>query len=77
ALPLATVRALPYVQTATVDDDMTTILTASAEDVVRELLMADPSLSGLEVAGAALEDAFLALTDGHDALEPALAGVQS
>lgn len=76
-LPLVHVRALRDVQAATMDDGVTEILTASAEDVVRELLLSDPSLSGLEVAGAALEDAFLALTDRYDAREPALAGAAS
>jgi ABC-2 type transport system ATP-binding protein len=39
------------------------IVTASeAETVVREMLLRDETLSDLEVAGPALEDAFLALT---------------
>jgi ABC-2 type transport system ATP-binding protein len=32
------------------------------EDVVREMLLRDVSLSNLEIASPALEDAFLALT---------------
>lgn len=76
AVSRAQVATWTGVQTVTVDDGVMEILTASAEDVVRQLLLADPSLSGLEVAGAALEDAFLALTDVHDA-EPAMAGVGS
>ena len=41
----------------------TVVVTASeAETVVREMLLRDETLSGLEVASPALEDAFLALT---------------
>ena len=38
------------------------LLAAMAEPVVRELLRRDEDLSDLEVTGAGLEDAFLALT---------------
>ncbi|HEY1991305.1 MAG TPA: ABC transporter ATP-binding protein [Gammaproteobacteria bacterium] len=38
------------------------ILASHAEPVVRELLLQDPDLSDLEVTGAGLEQAFLALT---------------
>ncbi len=38
------------------------IHTSRAEDVLRELLSRDLEVSGIEVAGAGLEDAFLALT---------------
>jgi hypothetical protein len=38
------------------------IHTSRAEDVLRELLSRDMEVSGIEVAGAGLEDAFLALT---------------
>jgi ABC-2 type transport system ATP-binding protein len=38
------------------------IHTSRAEEVLRELLSRDLELSGIEVAGAGLEDAFLALT---------------
>ena len=38
------------------------ILAARAEPVLRELLLQDPDLSDLEVSGAGLEQAFLALT---------------
>ncbi len=63
-LPLDQVRGLAHVQRAAADEQGTTILTAAAEDVVRALLRADPSLHDLEVSGASLEDAFLALTPG-------------
>jgi ABC-2 type transport system ATP-binding protein len=62
ALPLAAVRALPGVQSARALGDATEILCAAAEPVLRELLARDASLSGLEVGGAGLEDAFLAVT---------------
>jgi ABC-2 type transport system ATP-binding protein len=38
------------------------ILTNEAERVSRELLLSDPSLTGLEITGAGLEEAFLAVT---------------
>jgi ABC-2 type transport system ATP-binding protein len=40
------------------------LLTSDAEGVTRALLAADPALSGLEVTGAGLEEAFLTLTAG-------------
>ena len=44
------------------DGRVTEIAANDAERVVRELLRRDPDLSGLEVAGAGLEEAFLTLT---------------
>src|SRR5690606_32448466 len=38
------------------------LLTNAAEDTVRALLAADQSVTGLEVSGASLEEAFLAIT---------------
>jgi ABC-2 type transport system ATP-binding protein len=46
------------------DGDVAEILAAEAERLVAALLAADPHLTGLEVRGAGLEDAFLALTCG-------------
>lgn len=40
----------------------TSLLTSEAESVVRQLLTLDPTLTDLEVTGAGLEEAFLALT---------------
>lgn len=56
------VRALAGV--VDVHDDRGTMLihTSCPEDVLRELLNRDLDISGVEVAGAGLEDAFLALT---------------
>lgn len=44
------------------DRDAVEIRTSEAEPVIRQLLACDPALSGIEVASAGLEDAFLALT---------------
>ena len=41
------------------------LLTPQAEDTVRALLAADDKLTGLEVTGASLEEAFLAITNHH------------
>ena len=41
-----------------------------AETVVRELLLRDANLSGLEVTSAGLEEAFLALTQDNTASDP-------
>ena len=40
------------------------LLTGDAEGLARELLARDPSLAGLEITGAGLEEAFMALTGG-------------
>jgi ABC-2 type transport system ATP-binding protein len=53
---------IPNVTSVIENAGSTTITTQHAEQVVREMLLADPTLSGLEVASPALEDAFLALT---------------
>jgi ABC-2 type transport system ATP-binding protein len=53
---------IPSVTSVIETAGITTITTQHAEPVVREMLLADPTLSGLEVASPALEDAFLALT---------------
>jgi len=44
------------------DGQAVEVLCASAEPLVLELLRADPDARDLEVGGASLEDAFLALT---------------
>ena len=43
-------------------DGFVTVTAHNAEVVVREMLLRDGALSGLEIASPALEDAFLALT---------------
>ena len=63
ALSLEQVRAIGGVSHVERAGAATTLLTGSAEAVVAELLRLDPSLTDLEVTGAGLEEAFLALTD--------------
>jgi ABC-2 type transport system ATP-binding protein len=63
ALTRHEVENLPGVNTVRVDGASMEILAANPENIVRILLNHDPELSGLEVTGAALEDAFLALTE--------------
>jgi ABC-2 type transport system ATP-binding protein len=61
-LNVGSIRGLPGV--ADVQDDRGTMVIHASrpENVLRELLNRDPDISGIEVAGAGLEDAFLALT---------------
>jgi ABC-2 type transport system ATP-binding protein len=56
------VRALPFVSTVDTDGDALLIGTPASDAVIRELLMRDPSLAGIEITNAGLEEAFLALT---------------
>ncbi len=53
---------LPGVTSVERSGDDVVVMTPRAEDVVREMLLRDATLSGLEIASPALEDAFLALT---------------
>ena len=61
-VPVEEVAFLPGVREARRRGEDLEILTLTAEPVVRELLARDAGLSGLEVRGAGLEDAFLSLT---------------
>jgi ABC-2 type transport system ATP-binding protein len=61
----AWLRTLPSVSTVEQDREAVVIQAEQAEPVVREMLNRDPELSGLEIASAGLEEAFLALT-GED-----------
>ena len=56
------IRALAGVVDVQDDRGTMVIQTSRPEDVLRELLNRDLDVSGIEVAGAGLEDAFLALT---------------
>jgi ABC-2 type transport system ATP-binding protein len=49
----------------TEDRDTVVVTAVLAEDVVREMLLRDETLSHLEIASPALEDAFLELTASH------------
>ena len=61
-LPLAGISAWPEVVAARREGTATEIVATAAEPVVARLLAGDPRLSALEVGGAGLEEAFLALT---------------
>ena len=65
----AEVLAMCGARSARQDGAALEILTGNAEPLVRELLARDPSLTGLEVGGAGLEEAFLALTSPGDFAE--------
>ena len=62
SLSVKTLRQISGVTEVKEDRDAVEIHAAEAEPVVRELLGRDAKLSGLEVASAGLEEAFLALT---------------
>jgi ABC-2 type transport system ATP-binding protein len=62
ALPPDVIQSMSGVQSVRRDGAATEILTSEAERVTRELLLRDGALSGLEVTGAGLEEAFLTLT---------------
>ncbi len=65
-LSLAALRRIPGVAEVREDREAVEIHTSQAESVVRELLAQDAGLSGLEVASAGLEEAFLALTQDNN-----------
>jgi ABC-2 type transport system ATP-binding protein len=56
--------ALPSVTNVEFDDRNVAVAASDAEGVLREMLLRDETISGLEVTSPALEDAFLALTKG-------------
>ncbi len=56
-------QGIPGIRRIEEIDGILEILTPRAEPIVRELLMRDADLADLEVLGAALDDAFLALTE--------------
>jgi ABC-2 type transport system ATP-binding protein len=55
-------KALPAVDSMRRDGPTMEFLTHDAETLVRALLTRDEALAGLEVTGAGLEEAFIALT---------------
>jgi len=65
SLDIETVRALPGVIELRRDREALEIHAVEAEPILRELLIRDPRLSGLDVSSAGLEEAFLALTQDH------------
>jgi ABC-2 type transport system ATP-binding protein len=62
SLSLGTLRQMRGVREVREDREAVEIHTGEAEPILRELLARDPSLSGLEISSAGLEEAFLALT---------------
>jgi hypothetical protein len=64
-LELDFLRALPSVTAVVREGSSTVIATLEPDNVVRQLVLHDAHLSGLEVGNAGLEDAFLALTVKH------------
>jgi ABC-2 type transport system ATP-binding protein len=67
SLQASFVSALPGVTSVEQEDNAMVVHTQAPEAVLRTMLEHDPSLSGLEVRAAALEDAFLALTNNTTA----------
>jgi ABC-2 type transport system ATP-binding protein len=67
ALGIASLLQIPGVTDAKQDRDAVEIHAREAEPVVRTLLARDPSLVGLEITSAGLEEAFLALTQDNGA----------
>lgn len=65
-LPIELVRTLPGVIEVKADREAIEINAKDAETVVRELLLRDGTLSGLEITSAGLEEAFLALTQANN-----------
>jgi ABC-2 type transport system ATP-binding protein len=64
ALTSGELDRLPGLRAVRRDGDLVELFAAEPERLVAALLAADPALSGLEVRGAGLEEAFLALTCG-------------
>jgi ABC-2 type transport system ATP-binding protein len=64
-LSIDTIRTMPGVLDVRPDREALEIQATEAEPALRELLK-DPTISGIEVTSAGLEDAFLALTRGNN-----------
>lgn len=62
ALTTADVELLPGVLSVRESLGVLEIRASDPDDVIRQLLRRDPSLSGLEISSTSLDDAFLALT---------------
>ena len=74
SLTVDRLQGMPGVASVRRDGATTELLTNDAERVTRDLLMLDASLSGLEVTGAGLEEAFLALTSNRREESSAVVG---
>jgi len=76
-LDMATLRAFRGVVEVRRDREVYEIRVSEAEPVLRELLQRDSSVRGIEVVGAGLEEAFLALTqNGNGSSQPQTSGRQ-
>jgi len=64
AIEPSALQGLP-VSATDVSDHRVTLMTNEPEAVLRELFRRDVQMSGLEVRGADLEEAFISLTGGH------------
>ena len=64
SIDAGTLSGLP-VSTSDVADHRVTLMTNQPEDVLRELFRRNVEMSGLEVRGADLEEAFISLTGGR------------
>jgi len=69
-IAISKIRALPGVSTASRLGEQVEIVAAQPEPVVHKLLQMDSELRNLEVSGARLEEAFIALTE-NDSMEAA------
>ncbi len=67
-LPVEVVRDFTGVVSVEKNRNQLEIRAVEAETVLRDLLMRDPSVSGIEVSSGGLEEAFLALTTGKETL---------
>jgi ABC-2 type transport system ATP-binding protein len=77
SLHIETIRAFPGVAEVRKDRDIYEIRVVEAEPVLRELLHRDSAVRGIEVVGAGLEEAFLALTqNGNGNSQPQVSGRQ-
>jgi ABC-2 type transport system ATP-binding protein len=72
AVPGERIATMPGVHSVRQDGASVEILTNEAERVSRELLLSDPLLTGLEITGAGLEEAFLAITAPAPVSAPSL-----
>jgi ABC-2 type transport system ATP-binding protein len=70
ALDVASITRWAGVHSVQRDGSRLSIRCADSDALVRQLLAADPSLSGLEVSALSLEDAFIELTRSADTATP-------
>ena len=68
-MPSHEIACCPGVQSVRTDGSGVIVLTTDAESLARHLLARDPGLAELEITGAGLEEAFMALTHGAPAAD--------